>query len=88
MAHTINIHAAASLVRTGVKDEFPEMWAVMQARLDGVMRESFEAMFGKGVPPLNFLRKYRQCFLLYISEGDYELFKEGLEKETSPPGRR
>ncbi len=60
----------------------------MRARFDEVMGESFEALFGKGVPPLNVLRRYRQCFLLYISEQDYELFKERLYKETSPQWRR
>ena len=74
MAHTLNTNGTANHVRTGAKDVFPEMWAVMRARFDEVMTESFEAMFGKGVPPLSFLRKYRPCFLLYISEQDYELF--------------
>mgnify|MGYP000450175532 CR=1 FL=1 len=57
----------------------------MCPRFDEVMGECFEAMFGKGVPALKFLRKYRDCFLLYISEQDYEQFKESLDKETSPP---
>ncbi len=70
---------------TGAKAEFPEMWATMCARFDEVMGECFEAMFGKGVPALSFLRKYRDCFLLYISEQDHEQFKESLDKETSPP---
>ena len=56
----------------------------MQARFDEVMTDAFEGMFGRGVPALNFLRTYRQGFLLYISEQDYEVFTESLVQETSP----
>ncbi len=31
-------------LRTGAEAEFPEMWAVMCARVDEVMGECFEAM--------------------------------------------
>ena len=88
MVNTINLPATVNHVRTGAKDEFPEMWAVMRARFDEVMGESFEAMFGKGIPPLSFLRKHRRCSLLYISEQDYDVFKYSLDKETSPQWRR
>lgn len=71
--------------RSKAHEKYPDMWKALSGKMDDALTETYELLFSKGVPPLNFARAHRPVLLLFVSEADLGTLETCMKDDISPP---